>query len=363
MKRHLGILLSCVCILVLGVSACGKSGQSEFPAESGYTDEVLLLGNVNRFAGVVTSGKETKIEKDDSKKIASIKVSVGDTVKKGQVLFVYDGTQANFDYERAKIELEQLQLSLDDYAQQRAELEKEKASAPKSEQLEYTIQIQEIDTNVREANYNIDLKKKEVEKLRKATKHLKVKSPVRGKIQSINLGDASSGGEEDDIDMGFDEGGGDSSQPFIVISKVNSLRVKAYINEENIQSLYEGDTVTIRSRVDDQTWTGTVDSIDYSSPTQSGSGYYEDGDSETTTSSRYPVYISIDNAEGLMLGQHVFVEKEVSPEDMIDPDNMVPEGEDFPNPEGEGLPEMGGGEMSGQDNIFNENPDALEEQP
>lgn len=316
--RRLSILLIFMLVAVL---FCGCGDSSSFPEGEDYSQAELLLGAVNRFAGVVTTSGETKVEKDESKTVASISVAAGDSVKQGEVLFTYDGSQAQNEYDKAVIELQQLQITLESYNAQKAQLEAEKAAAPAEEQLAYTVQIQEVDTTIRETSYSISQKEKEVADLQNGLGQLEVLSPADGKVQSINT------------EGGTDQNG--NPLPFIVLAKTNVYRVKAMINETNISDLAAGDEVLVRSRINDQTWTGKISSIDYDNPVQSSSSY--DGTASESTSSKYPVYVELDNSEGLMLGQHVFIEKEItepatneSPE-MEGTDNMeMPDGEEVP---------------------------------
>ena len=289
MKKLLVITISLLCLLAL--SACGSGSSSNFPNEDEYSSEQLEIGSVNRFAGVIVASGETRVEKDENKTLASVSVAAGDTVTQGQVLFTYDSAQAQLDYDKAAIELEQLNISLQSYSEQKTSLEAEKANAGEGEQLSYTIQIQELETSIRETSYNISLKQKEVEKLANALNNLEVKAPTAGKVQSVNT------------EGGTDANG--SPLPFIVIMQTNAFRVKAYINEENAGDLSLGAPVTVRSRVSDDTWQGTVSSIDFENPIQSASDM---GDSDVSSSSKYPAYIELSNSDGLMLGQHVFVE-------------------------------------------------------
>ena len=289
MKKLLVITISLLCLLAL--SACGSGSSSNFPNEDEYSSEQLEIGSVNRFAGVIVASGETRVEKDENKTLASVSVAAGDTVTQGQVLFTYDSAQAQLDYDKAAIELEQLNISLQSYSEQKSSLEAEKTNAGEGEQLSYTIQIQELETSIRETSYNISLKQKEVEKLANALNNLEVKAPTAGKVQSVNT------------EGGTDANG--SPLPFIVIMQTNAFRVKAYINEENAGDLSLGAPVTVRSRVSDDTWQGTVSSIDFENPIQSASDM---GDSDVSSSSKYPAYIELSNSDGLMLGQHVFVE-------------------------------------------------------
>lgn len=294
MKKHRFAILPAILLSALLAAGCAATGSASFPDESDYSSEILELGSVNRFAGVVTTSGETKIEKNASQTVSHIAVSAGDTVTVGQVLFSYDGTEAQNNYDKAAIELEQLRLSQNSYMSQKAELQSEKAYAGADEQLAYTVQIQELDTTIRETAYNISLKEKEVEKLGADLSSLDVKAPSDGKIQSINP------------DGGTDASG--NPLPFMVLVRTNAYQVQALINEENIYDLSVGNPVIVRSRTSEQIWSGHVSEIAFDSPAQSQSGGYDSFSTDSSSSTKYPVYVELDSSDGLMLGQHVFIE-------------------------------------------------------
>ena len=79
-------------------------------------------------------------------------------------------------------------------------------------------------------------------------------------------------------------------------------------------ALREGTEVIIRSRVSDQTWKGSVDTVDWNNPVQQQSYY----DSDTSLSSKYPFYVALDEGDGLLLGQHVYIEPDYGQEDEQD---------------------------------------------
>ena len=92
-----------------------------------------------------------------------------------------------------------------------------------------------------------------------------------------------------------------------------TYRVKGTLDEQTINAVYPGSPVIIRSRVDEtQTWTGTVDNIDTGETAGSDNdemmSYSSGGDDGSNSASKYPFYISLDNADGLILGQHVLIE-------------------------------------------------------
>lgn len=291
----------------------GCSGKTEGEASVQSVSMICGIGSTglaDRFAGVVSPKSETSIRKNEEQTVSEVKVKAGDKVKKGQVLFTYDEEQTQLDLEKAQLELDQLKNSREAQKQEKASLEKERASASQDQKLSYTLEIQEAETAILEADYNISTKEKEVEKLKKTLKNLTVKSPVNGQIQAIN-----------------EDGASDSSGnplPYITIVETGSCRVKGYVNETNAQALSEGTAVLLRSRVDDTVWHGTISSIDWENPEQAGGNDYIYGGAAdlTTTSSRYPFYVKLDDDKNLMLGQHVYIEPDYGQEDSQASDSL-----------------------------------------
>ena len=69
----------------------------------------------------------------------------------------------------------------------------------------------------------------------------------------------------------------------------------------------------MRSRVDENvTWKGTITAIDTETTADNnsnGSVSYMDGsDSSSEGATKYPFYVTLDSTDGLILGQHVFIE-------------------------------------------------------
>ena len=118
----------------------------------------------------------------------------------------------------------------------------------------------------------------------------------------------------------YSDTGSGSSNAFITILSTGSYRVKGTVNELNIQNIVEGEPVIVRSRVDSsQIWHGTMGTIDKdSATTNSNSNSFgmmdASGDSQTS-SSTYPFYVNLDYSDGLMLGQHVYIENDEGQED------------------------------------------------
>ena len=103
----------------------------------------------------------------------------------------------------------------------------------------------------------------------------------------------------------------DNYEQYIVIQQTGAYRVKGVLNEMNMgMGIMEGTAVEIVSRLDPtQTWTGTVELVDYENAEQNSydSMYYGNVNGMTASSS-YPFYIALDSTDGLLLGQHVYIQ-------------------------------------------------------
>ena len=254
-------------------------------------------GLVNRYAGVVEAQESWSVKQDSDAKIKEILVKVGDTVKKGDALLTYDVDKFQSDLEQAQIDQERLQNELQNAKDTVTQLEKEKSKAKSSEQANYTIQIKEQELTVKQTELDIESKKLDVNKLKNNIEHATVTSEIDGVVKSINSGET----DEDSYSS-------DSDGSLITIMQTGDLRVKGTINEQNITSLGVGAELLIHSRTDaEKVWHGVISKVDTenSNSDQNNNMYYGDSGSGSTS---YPFYVSLENSDGLMIGQHVYME-------------------------------------------------------
>jgi HlyD family secretion protein len=92
------------------------------------------------------------------------------------------------------------------------------------------------------------------------------------------------------------------------IAAEGDFRVKGVFNEQNAASVYNGAKVFLKSRVDDTEWAGEVTEIDTNPQSDNNDSYYYGYSDEQTQSSKYAFYVSPENLEGFMLGQHIIIE-------------------------------------------------------
>ncbi|MBQ1409865.1 MAG: RND transporter MFP subunit [Oscillospiraceae bacterium] len=296
-KQILSALLSLA--LCLGLCACQQEELESVPVQSvGMITGMGSVGSAERFSGMVEAGETVNVEKDEWLKIQEMMVAVGDHVEEGQTLFTYDTSAMSLELDKLRLELAQMKSAKETKTHQLEELEKEKAKAKTEDQLGYTLQIQELQIDLTEADMNIASKEKEISRNETALEKDKVLSPVSGRVKTIN-----ENGQTDDYGR---------PQAYMVLQQTEVFRIKGNINEQNAASLTPGMPVTIRSRMDDSCWTGVIESIDWENPVENNNNdyyYYSgSGGNEMSTSTKYPFYVTLDSDEGLKLGQHVYIE-------------------------------------------------------
>lgn len=305
-KKKVGIVIGVVAVAAVVVGGLyfsgvigGKGGSS---ADKVYVEKVSTVMNQgtganNRYSGVVEPQETWEVNKDESRTISQVFVEEGDEVEAGGQLFEYDTADIELQIQQATLELENIDNEIANFNSQIAELQAEKAAAAAEQQFEYTTQIQTVQTSIKQSDYDKKSKQAEIEKLQKSKDNSIVTSKIAGVVKSIN-------------DTGMDEMG--NSAAYMTILATGEYQIKGTINEQNVGMITEGQAVLVRSRVDETiTWNGTINKIDTENTVTSNSdSMYSSDDSgdDTTTSTKYPFYVTLDSMDGLMLGQHVYIE-------------------------------------------------------
>ena len=317
MKKKTGIAIAVV-VVAAGASAGawyhfkGGTGTVSTSADAVFVDSVGTItgltgadGLFSRFSGVVEPQKTEKIEVASGLKVKKAYVSVGDEVQVGTKLFSYDTDDAQDSIAQLEIDIENYEISIKSYNSQVAQLEKERAKVSDDEKLSYTTQIMTTQNSIKRAEYEMKSKQAEMESLKKQIANADVTSPIQGIIKTIN--NSANGDDSSDTSSGLDSSNEDNSA-YMTIMATGEYRIKGKINEQNMSEIQEGMDMIVYSRVDEnQTWKGTLTTIDReSNSSNSNSGYSDSGDSQTS-SSTYPFYVDLDSSDGLMLGQHVYL--------------------------------------------------------
>lgn len=306
MKKKIWIIVVVVLIaagLIAGCFFLLRDSGEETQQDAVMTTQISELmglsgaqqGLQNRYAGVVEPQKTLEVQLENGRTVAEILVKEGDEVKEGDPLFRYDTEEISMTLEQQQLELEKMDNSIESQRQKISELEKEKEKAPSDQQLQYTMEIQESNANLKQSEYERKVKAMEIEKTQKSIDQSIVSSTMAGIVRSIV--------ENPSMDN-YGE-----PQSFMTILATGEYRIKGLVNEQNIYMVSADMPVTVRSRVrEDLVWTGRITEIG-TEPEQSNQNNYYGGMGDTSMqSSKYPFYVVLDSYEGLMLGQHVYIE-------------------------------------------------------
>lgn len=285
-----------LCGIIAGMlllTACSGQGEGVNVQRADMLSVSAQAGE--RYAGVVVSENTQKVTRDTSKAVKELYVTEGQDVKAGDLLFSYDFDALQLDLEKQNLELEKLTNEIENYEEQLEELKEDlEYTYYDSDRFQLTLQINTVETQLLEATYQKAAKEKDIQQLQSMLENVDVASPVDGRIRKI------------------DEQSGDGT--YITIQQAGAYRVKGKINEMNLMNgISAGTAVTVISRVDDQqTWSGVITLVDMENPEQNQNNYMygyamESGESMTNSSS-YPFYVELETTEGLLLGQHVYIE-------------------------------------------------------
>ncbi len=309
MKKVIRIVVILLIVAAIGVGAYLIFGKKNDNTEKVYVESVKMItgyGGTNGgvYAGVVEAQEMSKYYRDETKTIDECFVEVGDEVKVGDKLFSYNVEALQLQYEQLQLDLESVKSKIETMKTQLAQLEKEKKRASSGEKASYTIQIQTLELNIKQEEYSLKKKEAECEKAKNDVSNNIVYSEANGTVRSINESSSSQGGFEYPMyEYGY--GGEQNNNAYITIMTAGDYTVKGKVSEQNVNSLYEGMEVTVKSRVDESTWHGMISSIVLDQTDDEGYEKYYDGSSQTAT--KYPFYVTLDSSEGLMIGQHVYI--------------------------------------------------------
>ena len=292
-----------VLTMLAALTGCGNDSAAVYVQSVG---DLMGMGGIapgDRFAGLVVSENVAQIQKDSDRSVAELLVREGDDVKEGDILFSYDMDEVQLQLDKQRLEREQLIATIENYKEQIKDLEARRNRVSAADQLDYTVQIQSAQVDLKEAELNLKGKEAEIAHSESILENVEVKSPVTGRVQSIS-------------ENGMDNYG--NPLAYITIQQSGSYRIKGMLGELQRGGLMEGSRMRIVSRTDDSVfWLGTVTLVDYENPSQGSQYdmYYGTSTDEMTAGSKYPFYVELDSTDGLMLGQHVYMELDAGEEE------------------------------------------------
>ena len=257
-------------------------------------------GRIQRYGGEIEPQTTWSVARESDQEIAKTYVKVGDEVKVGTKLFTYDRTSIENSLEQKNIDIEKKQIDL---ASEKKALEDDKRNLntvkTAEERTELTISIAQQENSIKSDEFDIKQKLIERDKIENNLKNTDVYSEMEGIVRSIAVGSGSSS----------------DSDTYITIMAEGDFQVKAKLNEQNVSEVAVGDKMLVYSRTNtEKVWTGTVTEMDTSSAdteNQNSNYYYYGGNTDSALSStNYAFYVTLSESDGLLLGEHVYLEKD-----------------------------------------------------
>lgn len=309
MKTFLKVLLT---LLVLG--GLGYGGYyaytryfAEVPQEGTvYVQSVSTItgvgpaGSRSRYSGVVEAKNVVKVDPDKDLTVKECFVSAGDKVKKGAPLFSYDVESMQIAFEQLQLDIMGLENGIQTGLEkaERLKTKLDRAAEYKKYEIQMDIQTQELD--IRKKEYELTGKRKQAANMEAALQNATVRSPVTGTVRSVK---STQGGGQD---YGYGDGSQDTA--YITIVAGNDYCVKGTVSEQTIHTLQEGMDVRILSRINDDVWPGRIYKINTEETKQNSNRYYYYDGGSGEQASKYEFFVELDSSEGLLMGQHVYIE-------------------------------------------------------
>jgi macrolide-specific efflux system membrane fusion protein len=224
---------------------------STTPTYKTATAEKGTLASSITGSGNVIVDQLATVDPTISGTVANLAVKVGDSVKKGQLLFTIINDQLGVDASRASASYSQSQKSLDDakYAKKQAEAEyadnSKKILKDKVALAQKAIDIAQQNLAVSAADYR--------NQLADAGKR-KVTAPIDGTVNAVNVKNGD--------DLSRLSGNSDSQAP-IIIGDLGTLKAEVQVNEVDIPNVTQGQKVLLKfSAIDGLELSGKVEKID-----------------------------------------------------------------------------------------------------
>ncbi len=275
--------------IYFGTPAVRKQKQSEeIPVQSvagltGYADEMAVR---RRFLGVLMPEETVEVRLEEDRELGGLLVEAGSRVEVGTALASYDNSGLELDLEQAGLDLEQAELTLSQLKGQLSSLREAKKSAPAGEQGSYDLQIVDLEGQIRQAEYDLGLREREISRLTEQMSVSTVSSPCAGTVTAV----------------------GEDGRSITIVSD-GTYELTFSVSEEELEDFRAGMEVTVQDRDGKLSCPAAISRTESGTP----SGGVTEGGAMRPSS--YEVHGILENAEGFFAGQHVYVQLEQEEEE------------------------------------------------
>ena len=269
---------------VLFLGACGLGlylGTPQIPKRNAKKAvPVQSVASLTGFLGVLSRKEAVTVRLDEGRETDGFLVDVGDPVREGTVLAVYNNSSLLFEKEQLLLDREQLAFDLENAGLQIRALRQERSQAEADQRGSFDLQILSAQAELEQKEYDLSRKDREIAAMEEKLEQREVVSPCEGVVSEADR-----------------EGGSLSIVP------EDAYEFEFSVSEEELKNFRAGEVVAVASRDGELSCEGIVERVWSGNPAEN----------ETVSGgekmSVYPVFGSVEQADGFLAGQHVYIEK------------------------------------------------------
>lgn len=260
-----------------------KQKETTVPVQSvavitGYAEKAAVR---SRFLGIIKEEEAVTVRLDEGRETAAFSVSPGDRVEAGTVLAVYDNSGLLLEREQLLLDKEQLEFSAENAGIRIKTLKAERDQADAGQKDSYDLQILNAQSELKQTEFSLELKEREIARLDEKLALSQVISPCAGIVTEV-----------------------DDAEGSLSIVSEGTFELSFSVTESELEEFRVGDRLVVTNRDETLSYDGTVSRIESTKP--------ENSETQTGAArpSSYPVHAVLEGANGLIPGQHVYVEKQ-----------------------------------------------------
>lgn len=230
-----------VCILALAAAclstSCDQSSRSSSPTQSSEPAIIRDIVEEIRLSGDVAPAFQVEIKPEVGGKLREVRASIGDHVKKGDLLFVIDDSDLQIERSSAEVEIEGAKVSVEKLAGNLARARE--LFAAKLISQEY---YENLDADHRLAENSLQRAQRRLETMDDRIAKTRVLAPADGTILSVPV----IAGQ-----VVVPAASVNSGTTLATLADLSSLIVDAHINQLDISKVFPGSTIDVLSGLDD----------------------------------------------------------------------------------------------------------------
>jgi RND family efflux transporter MFP subunit len=213
----------------------------------------MLVASISASGNVVVDDSAT-IDPTITGTVYGLAVSVGDEVKKGQLLFMIDNNELGIDASRAYSSYLQSKASLETAKASKKEAKNNYEDASSDEKSIMKRKLEAAEISLEAAEKNVQTSWDSYQNSLEDASERKVVSTIDGTVNAINIKNGD--------DLGRLSSNSNSSAP-IIIGDLSTLKAQVEVNEVDIANVSIGQKVSLTfSAIDGLTSTGKIEKMD-----------------------------------------------------------------------------------------------------